>query len=127
MKTRKDYEQELTYAIARHADAVERERASKEERMRAHEQLVALVLELAPVPGAQARLLTGLVEAGQEVVGLVPEVEELDGEVVPALVGHDAGVRCCHYLPPLALWASHTALRAACSSWCVPMCWASRS
>ena len=43
MKTRKDYEQELTYAIARHADAVERERASKEERMRAHEQLVGLI------------------------------------------------------------------------------------
>ena len=43
MRTRKDYEQELTYAIARHADAVERERSSKEERMRAHEQLVALI------------------------------------------------------------------------------------
>ena len=28
-KTRKDYEQDLTYAISRHADAVERERAAK--------------------------------------------------------------------------------------------------
>ena len=46
MKTRKDYEQELTYAIARHVDAVERERASKEERMRAHEQLVALISDV---------------------------------------------------------------------------------
>ena len=42
-KSRKDYEQDLTYAIARHADAVERERAAKEERIRAHEQLVTLL------------------------------------------------------------------------------------
>lgn len=43
MKTRKDYEQELTYAIARHADAVERERVAKEERLRAHEKLIELI------------------------------------------------------------------------------------
>ena len=42
-KTRKDYEQELTYAIARHADAVERERVAKEERLRAHEKLIELI------------------------------------------------------------------------------------
>lgn len=45
-KTRKDYEQDLTYAISRHADAVERERAAKEERLRAHEKLVALISDV---------------------------------------------------------------------------------
>ena len=45
-KTRKDYEQDLTYAISRHADAVERERAAKEERLRAYEKLVALISDV---------------------------------------------------------------------------------
>ena len=45
-KTRQEYEQELIYRIARHGDAIERERAAKEERMRAHELLVELLQEV---------------------------------------------------------------------------------